>query len=154
MPCLYICSTIDLHAWTAIRSWELPKKIYPYRSIGTPRRHQLRRLFICLYNYSVWCILQYTVVIQTGKRRLNGWRPGMPIGFYEEISSWGITPSIYLDRRTSVHTHMANRAWDQLCDLDYWRHIEDCMHTIHDLTSFLEMFPYGGYRFSVNEEMI
>ena len=55
--------------------------IYPYRSIGTPRRHQLRRLLpVCitvlwvLGSYTDRQLLQYTAdraIIQTGKRRLN-----------------------------------------------------------------------------------
>ena len=59
------------------------KKIYPYSSIGTPRRHQLRRLFpVCitvlwvLGSYTDKQLLQYmysrqSSYTQTWKCRLN-----------------------------------------------------------------------------------
>ena len=60
-----------------------PKQIYPYRSIGsvgTPRRHQLKHLFlVCITvlwvigSYTDRQLLQYTAdrtAIQTGKSRI------------------------------------------------------------------------------------
>ena len=47
-----------------VQLWMLyPKKIYPYRSIGTSRRHQLRQLFpVCITALSAVLYILYTAV--------------------------------------------------------------------------------------------
>ena len=83
LECVYCGETLR----NTLRSVVL-KKIYPFRSIGTPLSSSIETTFPCLYNCSA-CLLysaaavclyycQEPAIIQTGKMRLNWWRRGVP----------------------------------------------------------------------------